>query len=701
MSVNLVNGDTLNSDFTAICNKIRAKTGDSNTISYTVGHPENIVNAIDSISGGGGGGGGFAPEFSMTELCDNTSLSTGTLTFTDDYDNYDFLVFEIYNTSSDKTSFIVTIPELLNHIIAISTYINFNEWCNNQYGCYSVSNDHLTWSVYARRNLVIKTVTGLNCTNATVTKTTFYERANRTVGAVTVEPVEDLATYDYLFFSSTTGGIDETQPCFPPVYVDKNLFEETPEYKGAFFIYNSTTYINSSLARIGHHSIVTGTNSYYDNRYLVGAYGVKFEHAVVEVFRPKFNTTLLASDTSDTGTLDFNGADYHDYPLLKVVGYDSIEQKTFNQLVVPDSIDVVFNTFSRGACFGRYKSSRFAYYSPDSSGNWIRGNSDNFTIKKVYGIEGANCDITVTNLYTGSSTSAINQTIPSSASLSIYDCFVATANVSYSDCEPCCYTMAGYGENTPKESFANLANSWNSGDEVVFSEHEISSYYWFTVDAVKFTAKTVPEFAETLICDNTALSEGNLTFSDSYTKYDFLRFEIYNPNNQTTFYLSTLPEIITNIRTRGSGYVTLPTSSVSWSSARYTVSNSDDKQWTRITSQPFIIKAVYGISCVNKTVVKDTIYTRANSSSSSVTIEPSQSLWEYSSIYFSSVNDSYQENMPCQSVIDIGTQSKINPNGFYFLPENLLSGSIRSVYIYEHSITNNNYLGDVIAVKLL
>ena len=53
MSTNLVNGDTLNSDFTAICNKIREKTGDANTIAYAPGNPTNIVNAIDSISGGG------------------------------------------------------------------------------------------------------------------------------------------------------------------------------------------------------------------------------------------------------------------------------------------------------------------------------------------------------------------------------------------------------------------------------------------------------------------------------------------------------------------------------------------------------------------------------------------------------------------------------------------------------------------------
>lgn len=55
MSVNIVNGSQLSSDLEDIADAIRAKTGDSNTISYTVGDPSNFVNAIDSIPSGGGG----------------------------------------------------------------------------------------------------------------------------------------------------------------------------------------------------------------------------------------------------------------------------------------------------------------------------------------------------------------------------------------------------------------------------------------------------------------------------------------------------------------------------------------------------------------------------------------------------------------------------------------------------------------------
>lgn len=54
MSVNIVNGSQLSSDLEDIADAIRVKTGDSNTISYTVGDPSAFVNAIASIPSGGG-----------------------------------------------------------------------------------------------------------------------------------------------------------------------------------------------------------------------------------------------------------------------------------------------------------------------------------------------------------------------------------------------------------------------------------------------------------------------------------------------------------------------------------------------------------------------------------------------------------------------------------------------------------------------
>ena len=88
MSVNLVNGDTLNSDFTAICNAIRTKGGASSTISYTPGNTTDIVNAINNIPSGGtpitDAWIGTIAEYNALVSIDDTTLYTilyaGTLT---------------------------------------------------------------------------------------------------------------------------------------------------------------------------------------------------------------------------------------------------------------------------------------------------------------------------------------------------------------------------------------------------------------------------------------------------------------------------------------------------------------------------------------------------------------------------------------------------------------------------------------------
>lgn len=386
MSVNLVNGDTLNSDFTAICNKIREKTGDANTIAYAPGNPTNIVNAIDSISGGGATGvnllngvtytdgyyinasgnyvadskyrysslidvteghryyfvfdtintslytsvhfynssdvwqsryfsmgttteGTFVrtidipsgitkirlsvgnstnstpklladdlnlyppltPTFTETVICDNSALSTGNLTFTDDFENYDLLDIELYNTSSLVDFHILTIPSVLVAIKTTSSnQVNFNEIGNNQYKCYTLSADNLSWTVRGSRNLIIKSVKGLVCDNMTVTTTEFYKRNSISPVVATIEPVEDIADYDYIFLGIGDGASDQTQPTNIPIRIDKNDFDTS---LGVWHRYN-----NAGLpVFIDHHSILAPVDYYGNNYFILCAYGVKFE----------------------------------------------------------------------------------------------------------------------------------------------------------------------------------------------------------------------------------------------------------------------------------------------------------------------------------------------------------------------------------------------------------------------------------------
>lgn len=217
----------------------------------------------------GTGGGGVTPTFEDTLICDNSVLSTGNLTFIDDFSNYDILEFELYNTSTQKITYCLTIPETIAAIMAASSdYVNFNEIANNQYICYGVSNDHLSWTRRGSRNLIIKSVTGYVCDNMTITKTEFYKRNTITPVIASITPAEDVLTYDYLFLASGDGANDQTQPCTAAAIIDKNFNKNT---YGFFNRYNSSI----MPVYIDNHNI-TCADAAGDNYFILCAYGLKF-----------------------------------------------------------------------------------------------------------------------------------------------------------------------------------------------------------------------------------------------------------------------------------------------------------------------------------------------------------------------------------------------------------------------------------------
>ena len=171
-------------------------------------------------------GGSSEPTFSETVICDNSALGT-TLSFTDDYTNYDFIKFEIYNTSSLATIFITTIPSIITEIFTYSNNrINFNQIASNQYVCYQKSTN-TSWSKYGNRNQVVKTVTGIKCTNKTITPTSLYSKGSTTVdyaGNITLS--DNFYNYDIIMYATHTNSYaqDETQPCNGCLYLgDINL----------------------------------------------------------------------------------------------------------------------------------------------------------------------------------------------------------------------------------------------------------------------------------------------------------------------------------------------------------------------------------------------------------------------------------------------------------------------------------------------
>lgn len=217
----------------------------------------------------GGGGGGTNPQFTDTVICDNSALSTGTLTFTDDIEDYDILDFECYNADSQKITHYLTVPEVIMAIKnASSDYVNFNEIGTNQYACYGVSSDNLTWTVRGRRNMLIKSVTGYVCSNMTVTKTEFYKRNSLSPVIATVEPVEDVMTYHYIFTASGDGANDQTQPCGIAMQID-SLFNDNSI--GVFNRYN-----NGGVPIIAKSHSISCSDYYGDNYWILCYYGLKF-----------------------------------------------------------------------------------------------------------------------------------------------------------------------------------------------------------------------------------------------------------------------------------------------------------------------------------------------------------------------------------------------------------------------------------------
>lgn len=201
--------------------------------------PGEMAAAIESIPSGSTPP--FIPEVTTDLICDNSAL-TDTLTFTEDYEDYDFLKFELVNPSyNNRQTDIWTTPEVINNIRQYSSNkVNFNEFANNQYKCYTVTSN-LSWAHYASRNLVVKFVYGVKITNAIVQKTVIYNR-EAISGTVINDITSDVPyiSYDYIFFATCTGDSTETQPCINLVRLDNyKLFNQT-------YTMLSTNYYNGS-----------------------------------------------------------------------------------------------------------------------------------------------------------------------------------------------------------------------------------------------------------------------------------------------------------------------------------------------------------------------------------------------------------------------------------------------------------------------
>lgn len=182
-------------------------------------------------------GGSVSPIFSSTLLVDNSAQATS-FTLSDDYENYDFIEFEI-TSSSLGTKRIVTIPEVITDAFTYSSgKFNLNFWNSNNYCCYSHSGN--TWTRTNNRYSNITKVIGIKCTNATVNKTVVYEKQAITATGGVITSATSLFDYDYLFFATCSGDATETQPCNTPICIgSKELMD------GCTFVENKYNQTNA------------------------------------------------------------------------------------------------------------------------------------------------------------------------------------------------------------------------------------------------------------------------------------------------------------------------------------------------------------------------------------------------------------------------------------------------------------------------
>lgn len=207
------------------------------------------------------------PISSSTLIADNSTLSE-TVTFTDDYHNYDILKIEL--ARGDVSTVIYATPEMLDTIAQYSNNsINFNELGTNIYVCYWKTSSTV-WTRRNNRSVNLKYIYGLKFTNCTPVKTVFYSRQDIYGPWVSFSPPEGksfIKDYDYILFSTKTGNNDETQPCnnvFCPTLIEKTISLFGDPFDNVYPIvlntYNGTTKV----------TITDTTLTSYNYFYVVG-----------------------------------------------------------------------------------------------------------------------------------------------------------------------------------------------------------------------------------------------------------------------------------------------------------------------------------------------------------------------------------------------------------------------------------------------
>lgn len=181
--------------------------------------PKLIYNGMEiaDVTYSSGGSGGGLPTFTDTTIA--TGTSAGTLTFTDDFHDYDLLLIKCVNTGNSNETELLVSPDLLDSIFDIGQNIVCNEYQNNIYCTYRKTSS-TEWQRVEARSLYISEVIGLVCDNYTITETELYNRGSYGTSSVTISGT-DFLDYDFLLIASSVDGIQPNSVLnSKPVFVD-------------------------------------------------------------------------------------------------------------------------------------------------------------------------------------------------------------------------------------------------------------------------------------------------------------------------------------------------------------------------------------------------------------------------------------------------------------------------------------------------
>lgn len=160
-----------------------------------------------------------------------------------------------------------------------------------------------------------------------------------------------------------------------------------------------------------------------------------------------------------------------------------------------------------------------------------------------------------------------------------------------------------------------------------------------------------PTFTETLICDNSSVSN-TLTFTGDWHGYDFLKFKVSNSSSGVITYITATPDMVDKIFLYSSDLI-LFTEYHNDQYVTYEIS-SNPLVWNRHGRRNLDVVEVKGLTANNCTVNQEFIYCKQAIGQIKEAVIAPHDFNTYDEIYVASCTGATDETMPCYLPIHWG-----------------------------------------------